>query len=158
MKRRLLVFILGVLLFKRRWVMEKKSVEYFQAVLTLELESLLRQANCTMSEFISQSSPAIEYLDRASMEMDQTFKMRIRSRESRLINKIHQALGRIEDGSYGICDSCGEDISLKRLGARPVTTKCIDCKEEEETQERLTRRTLYSQGFSRGRVQSGSRM
>ena len=137
--------------------MEKQSAEYFQAVLTQELENLLKQANCTMSELISGSSAAIEYLDRASAEIDQTFKMRIRSRESRLINKIRQALGRIADDSYGICESCGEEISIKRLEARPVTTKCIYCKEEEENQERLTRKTLYDQGFSRGRAQSGPR-
>ena len=62
----------------------------------------------------------------------------IRGRESRLIKKLRQALERIDNQTFGICESCGEDINPRRLEARPVTTKCIDCKQEEERLELLT--------------------
>lgn len=118
--------------------MDKTQIEFFRTALFQRLDELLSQANQTMSELLSQNSQEIEYLDRASAEIGQSFKLRIKSRESLLIKKIRQALERIEDKSYGICESCGEDISIKRLQARPVTSKCIDCKEEEEKQELLT--------------------
>ncbi len=74
--------------------------------------------------------------DQASMETDRNFDLRIRDRERKLIKKIDQALARVKDGSFGSCDSCGGDIGLKRLQARPVTTLCIDCKTAQEQEER----------------------
>ena len=62
--------------------------------------------------------------------------LRIRDREAKLIKKIKSALERIDNGTFGICDSCGEEISVKRLKARPVTTQCIDCKTKQEAQEK----------------------
>ncbi|MFH2059599.1 MAG: RNA polymerase-binding protein DksA [Pseudomonadota bacterium] len=115
--------------------MDKKQLEFFKAVLNQRLDQLLSIAGHTMSELILQNSKEIEYIDQASAEIDQSLRLRIRSRESLLIKKIRQALERVENNSYGICESCGDDISIKRLEARPVTTKCIDCKEEEEKQE-----------------------
>lgn len=115
--------------------MKKEQIEYFKAVLNQRLEELMNQAGNTMSELVSQNVQEIEYIDRASADSNQSFKLRIRSRESHLIKKIRAALERIENNTYGICESCGEDISIKRLEARPVTAKCIDCKEEEEKQE-----------------------
>jgi len=75
--------------------------------------------------------------DRATMESDRNFELRIRDRERKLIGKIKDALERIEDGSFGICEECGEDISEQRLKARPVTTYCIDCKTNQEKDERV---------------------
>ena len=69
------------------------------------------------------------------MESDRNFTLRIRDRERKLIGKIREALERIDEGTFGTCDDCGEDISVKRLKARPVTTQCIDCKTEEEARE-----------------------
>ena len=74
--------------------------------------------------------------DRAALEADRNFMLRIRDREAKLIKKIREALERFENGTYGICESCGEDISIKRLKARPVTTQCIDCKSKEEALEK----------------------
>jgi DnaK suppressor protein len=71
------------------------------------------------------------------MESDRNFELRIRDRERKLIGKIKDALERIEDGSFGICEECGEDISEQRLKARPVTTHCIDCKTNQEKDERV---------------------
>ncbi len=74
--------------------------------------------------------------DRASLEADRNFMLRIRDRESKLIKKLKKSLSRIENQTFGICEKCGEDISIKRLKARPVTTQCIDCKTKEEALEK----------------------
>jgi len=116
-------------------MMDTTQIEFFRTVLVKRLDELLHQANHTMSELVSQNFQEIESIDQAAVEIDQSFKLRIRSRESLLIKKIRQALERIENNTYGICESCGEEISIKRLEARPVTAKCIDCKEEEEKLE-----------------------
>jgi len=76
-------------------------------------------------------------VDRASLESDRNFLLRIRDRERKLIGKIEKALERVENGTFGICERCGEDISEERLNARPVTTFCIECKAEQENQEKL---------------------
>jgi len=115
--------------------MDEKQIEFFRNELNNRLDSLLKQANIVVSELLSQNGQEIEYLDRASAYADQSLKLKIRTRESRLIKKLKQALERIENGTYGICEECDEEISIKRLEARPVTTKCIDCKENEEQVE-----------------------
>jgi DnaK suppressor protein len=71
------------------------------------------------------------------MESDRAFTLRIRDRERRLIKKIRQALDRIEDGSFGVCEDCGEQIGVPRLKARPVTKLCINCKSKQEEDESL---------------------
>jgi DnaK suppressor protein len=77
--------------------------------------------------------------DRATLEDNRNLLLRIRDRERKLVSKIDEAIGRIEDGSYGKCEECGGDIGIERLKARPVTTLCIDCKSLQETQERKLR-------------------
>ena len=74
--------------------------------------------------------------DRASLEGNRNLTLRIRDRERKLITKIDEALGRIADGSYGVCEDCGGAIGVERLRARPVTTLCIACKSEQEASER----------------------
>lgn len=74
--------------------------------------------------------------DRGSLEGDRNLTLRIRDRERKLLTKIDEALGRIEDGSYGICEECGGQIGVGRLKARPVTTLCIECKSQQEADER----------------------
>ncbi len=74
--------------------------------------------------------------DRASQESDIALELRNRDRERKLIKKIDESIGRIESGEYGYCDSCGVEIGLKRLEARPTATLCIDCKELEERREK----------------------
>jgi DnaK suppressor protein len=75
--------------------------------------------------------------DQATAETDRNFMLRLKGREQRLLNKIEEALERIDSGGYGICDSCGENIKIPRLEARPVTTLCIECKTEQEEEEKL---------------------
>ena len=77
--------------------------------------------------------------DQASAEVDQNFSMRIKEREQKLLKKIDEALGRLASHTYGICESCGNEIPYKRLKARPVTTLCIECKTSQEEQEKSRR-------------------
>ena len=73
--------------------------------------------------------------DRATAESDRSFTLRIRDRERRLIHKIQEAIKRMDDGVYGVCEECGEDIGVARLKARPVTTLCVSCKARQEEGE-----------------------
>lgn len=77
--------------------------------------------------------------DQASAEEDQRFSMRIMEREQKLLKKVNEALGRMKNQTYGICEQCGGDIPYKRLKARPVTTFCIECKTLQEQKERARR-------------------
>jgi DnaK suppressor protein len=116
-------------------IVEKKDIEYFREVLTNHLEELLSQADNTVSGMTAPKENFPDPTDRASLEADRNFTLRIRDRENKLIKKIKEALDRIEDDTYTICEKCGKDISLARLKARPVTTQCIDCKTKEEATE-----------------------
>ncbi len=118
--------------------MDDKQFVFFKALLGEQLDRLLGQGDLTKSELAFQDGREIESLDQASAQAEQAMRLRIRTRESRLIKKIRQALERIENQTYGVCDQCEEDISLKRLEARPVTSKCIECKEMEERLELLS--------------------
>jgi DnaK suppressor protein len=117
--------------------MEKEQLEYYRGLLQEEMRSLLEDAGKTVSEMTADTTNFPDPTDRATQESDRNFELRIRDRERKLINKIKEALSRIDDGSFGICESCGEDISEGRLKARAVTTLCIDCKMEEEKKEKL---------------------
>ncbi len=75
--------------------------------------------------------------DQATAETDRNFMLRLRGREQRLLKKIDEAINRIDAGLFGICDDCGNEIELKRLEARPVTTMCIECKTLQEEEEKL---------------------
>ena len=116
--------------------MKKKDIEYFKDLLNQRLMDLLNQADDTVSGMTDQRENFPDPTDRASLEADRNFMLRIRDRENKLIKKIKKALDRIENGTFGICEICGEDISNKRLKARPVTTQCIDCKTKEEAKEK----------------------
>ena len=116
--------------------MESEKLEYFRSVLNEEMRSLLGEAGKTVSGMTADTTNFPDPTDRATQESDRNFELRIRDRERKLINKIREALERIDDGSFGICELCGEDISEARLKVRPVTTLCIDCKIEEERKEK----------------------
>jgi len=116
--------------------MKDETIEYFREFLTLRLQELLNRADNTVTGMTHQKENFPDPTDRASLESDRNFMLRIRDRENKLIKKIKKALDRIEDGSFGICESCGEDISIERLKARPVTTLCIECKTRQEAREK----------------------
>jgi DnaK suppressor protein len=116
--------------------MKEKDVKYFENLLSNQLEELLNQADDTVSGMTTPKENFPDPTDRASLESDRNFMLRIRDRESKLIKKIKKALARIETGTFGLCEKCGEEITLKRLKARPVTTQCIECKTKEEALEK----------------------
>ncbi len=118
-------------------MLSKTKTEYFRQMLTERLEGLLEEANRTVSGMTDQGDNFPDPTDRASMESDRNFTLRIRDRERKLISKIQEALYRIEEGTFGICEDCGEEISAQRLEARPVTTLCIDCKKRQENDEKV---------------------
>ncbi|MBI5048741.1 MAG: RNA polymerase-binding protein DksA [Deltaproteobacteria bacterium] len=117
--------------------MEKERLDFFKNLLNAKLEELLAEAGKAVTVLSSTDEEGFpDPTDRASHETNRNFLLRVKDRERRLIAKIHEALKRIDDGAYGICEICGEGISEKRLEVRPVTTSCIRCKEEEEAQEK----------------------
>ena len=116
--------------------MKKKDVEYFRQFLSKRLEELLSQAEDTVSGMTDPKENFPDPTDRAALEADRNFMLRIRDRESKLIRKIKSALERIENGTFGVCETCGGEISVNRLKARPVTSQCIDCKAKEEALEK----------------------
>lgn len=116
--------------------MDEKDLRYFENFLNDRLQELLSHADDTVSGMTEQKENFPDPTDRASLESDRNFMLRIRDREHKLIKKIKKALNRVENGTFGICEKCGDDISVKRLKARPVTTQCIDCKTKEEAFEK----------------------
>ena len=118
--------------------MDEKDLAYFKKVLTQWMEELLDHADDTVEHLLETQEHLADPLDRASFESNRSTKLRIRDRESMLIKKIRKSFEDIENGDYGICEDCGEDISIERLKARPVTSFCIRCKTERESFEKLT--------------------
>ncbi|MFO7761357.1 MAG: RNA polymerase-binding protein DksA [Thermodesulfobacteriota bacterium] len=116
--------------------MDKQNQEYFRKKLIEMREGLISEASKTISGMSSDGNKYPDPTDRASAESERNFELRIRDRERKLLSKIEAALERIEDGSFGICEMCGDDIALARLEARPVTTLCIECKTKEENYEK----------------------
>jgi DnaK suppressor protein len=117
-------------------VMDAEKLEYFRNVLADEMKTLISDAGKTVTEMTSDSSNFPDPTDRATQESDRNFELRIRDRERKLINKIKDAIERIDSGDFGVCEECGDEISEARLKVRPVTTLCINCKMEEEQKER----------------------
>ena len=109
----------------------------FKKLLESQRDELVGNAQKTLSGDIHLDPDDFpNEIDAASSEMNLAFQGRLRERERGLIGKIEQALKKIEDGVYGECESCGEQITLKRIEARPVAKLCIDCKAEQEAIER----------------------
>lgn len=116
--------------------MDQEKVDYFKNLLNERLAELLGQADATVINMTDAGGNFPDPADRASMESDRNFTLRLRDRERKLIKKIKEALERIEEGEFGVCESCGEEIEVKRLEARPVTTLCIQCKTKQEISEK----------------------
>ena len=117
--------------------METAQLEQFREQLEEQRKELLEKILDTINNEVelSQDDMADE-VDLANVLADQNFNLRLRGRERRLIKKINHAIQRIESNEFGKCVVCEEEIALKRLRARPVTTMCIECKEEEERREK----------------------
>ena len=117
--------------------MKKTDVKKIQVVLEEQRSELVAKARKTLLEDMAMDVNELpDDMDFATSQADQGIMLRLRGREKTLLKKIDDALGRIKEGEFGVCDDCGEDINMKRLIARPVTTLCIRCKEEQERQEK----------------------
>jgi DnaK suppressor protein len=116
--------------------MRRKDLTFFRKLLTRRLEELVMEAEKTKNTVKASEESASDPMDQASNQLERDFLLRLRDRESKLIVKIKEALERIENGTFGVCEECGEEISLKRLHARPMATLCIHCKHEQEALEK----------------------
>ena len=117
--------------------MNKAQLKKFKTLLETKRDEIIKKAKQTLNEDMTLDANDLpDEMDLASSEYLQSFTFRLRGRERFFLDKIDQALKRIEDGSFGICESCEEPISIKRLEARPETTLCIKCKEDQERVER----------------------
>ncbi|MCK9174015.1 MAG: RNA polymerase-binding protein DksA [Desulforhopalus sp.] len=114
-----------------------ERIKFFRKQLLTTRDEMLLEANKTLNE-MTETSNVPDPNDRATLESGRSFELRIRDREQKLVKKIDEAISRIDDGTFGICEACGEEIGLKRLEARPVTTLCINCKTSQETLEKAT--------------------
>jgi len=118
--------------------LNKKELKKFQELLEEKRRTVLDRAR----EMLSVENMALDTndlpdeMDLASSEYLQSFEFRLRGREKSLLSKLDLALKKIEDGTFGICEICEEPIGKKRLEARPETTLCIKCKEDQEREER----------------------
>jgi len=122
---------------KKEKFMNAKMKEYFRQKLNNWKNELLVGSSETISNLQNQhNTPQSDLTDRATEEIERSFELRTRDRERKLINKIDAALRRIEEGTYGYCEETGEQISLKRLEARPVATLSIEAQEMHERAEK----------------------
>ena len=117
--------------------MEQKDLDFFKDLLNNMLVEAQQKGDSTLEDMTDNNEMFADPADRATMESDRAFTLRIRDRERRLIKKIHDALQRMENGSYGFCESCGDEIGVARLKARPVTRLCINCKSKQEEDEQV---------------------
>tara|TARA_B100001179_G_scaffold184815_1_gene140472 strand:- start:61 stop:492 length:432 start_codon:yes stop_codon:yes gene_type:complete len=114
--------------------------EYFRNKLIAWRSELIRESSETIKETlqgVELNKP--DMTDRASAETDHALELRTRDRERKLINKINEALMRIDDDSYGYCEETGDPISVKRLDARPIATLSLEAQERHERMERTHR-------------------
>ena len=116
--------------------MKPEKVQLFRYLLSQKMNELLDEAEKTVSDMHTGKENFPDPNDRATLESDRNFELRIRDRERKLLIKLQEAIKRIDDGVFGICEVCSGPISEKRLAARPVTTLCIDCKTKQEKIEK----------------------
>ena len=119
--------------------MNERQRDYFRLKLLNWREDILREAKDTLLHLQEENQNHPDIADRASSETDRAIELRARDRQRKLIAKIDEALGRIDDGTYGYCEETGEPISLRRLEARPIATLSVEAQEHHERRERVYR-------------------
>jgi DnaK suppressor protein len=118
--------------------MNRKSLNHFRLLLKRQLDELARKSDGALSELLIAMPRAADPLDRASIEVERELAIHMVERDKKLVLKIRKALRKIDHGTYGICEECGEDIDINRLELRPVAELCIACKRRQEKMEKLT--------------------
>lgn len=122
---------------KQSSIMNKKELKRFKEILAERKQQVLQAADHSREEGLGvDTNDLADEVDLASTEAGQSLQLRLRDRENVLLKKIEKALKKIDEGEYGVCELCGEEIGVKRLEARPVTDLCIRCKEEQERSEK----------------------
>ena len=117
--------------------LKKKELKRFREILEEKKDEILRNAKKTLNEDMMLDVDDLpDEMDLASSEYLQSFQFRLRGREKTFLKKIDHAMAKIEAGTFGVCEECEEPISMKRLEARPETTLCIRCKEDQERTEK----------------------
>jgi len=116
--------------------MINKKLKFFREILIKKMAGLLGIAESTVTRMSEGDGTFPDPIDRAMTESSTTIELRKRDRERKLISKIQKAIQNTEDGTYGICEVCEDEITEDRLMVRPETTLCISCKEEQEIEEK----------------------
>lgn len=117
--------------------MKKSDLKRFRQILEEKRESVIQRARETIAQDMTLDTAELpDEMDLASSEYMQSFTFRLRGRERVFLHKIDKALKKMEDGEFGVCEECSEEISVKRLEARPETELCIKCKEDQERREK----------------------
>jgi DnaK suppressor protein len=116
--------------------MRATKLDRYKSQLQTQLTMLVGQAEGTVTSMEVDASLFPDPTDRATLEEERGFELRLRDRDRKLIKKIKEALQRIDDGTFGVCSECSQKIGEARLRLRPVTTLCLECKEEEERREK----------------------
>ena len=118
--------------------MRKDLMKKFKKAFEEQKRNLLFNDKVLRDDFQTNSDDRMDDVDQASADMEQALRLRLRNRENLLVKKVDEAIARIDAGTFGECESCGEDIEIRRLEARPTATLCIACKEEAEQREMNT--------------------
>lgn len=116
--------------------MNAKQLAHFRKMLEAWKAELSQDIDTTLHSMQDEQTVFADPNDRATQESDMALELRNRDRERRLIKKINETIAKIDSGDYGYCESCGVEIGLERLQARPTASLCIDCKTLEEIRER----------------------
>jgi len=116
--------------------MNAKQLEHFRKMLEAWKAELSQDIDITLHSMQDEQMVFADPNDRATQESDMALELRNRDRERKLIKKINETIAKIDSGDYGYCESCGVEIGLERMQARPTATLCIDCKTLEEIRER----------------------
>jgi DnaK suppressor protein len=116
--------------------MSPEQEEHFREILLAWKRSLMEEVDRTVHHMQDEATNFPDPNDRATQESEFSLELRTRDRERKLIKKIDEALGRIDDHEYGYCEACGVEIGIRRLEARPTATLCIDCKTLDEIREK----------------------
>lgn len=122
---------------KKKLTEREQRLQSIKMHLMRQRTALLSGAEQALNEQLPGQTIFPDLGDQATAETDRNFMLRLRGREQRLLNKINEAIERIDIGTFGICDDCGNEIDIKRLEVRPVTTMCIECKTLQEEEEKL---------------------
>lgn len=115
-----------------------QDIAEFKHSLSRQLDDLLSSAQRSVGALMQINIQSADPIEQAVFDVDRNYSLRIRDRESRLIKKIKNALAKIEDGTFGFCEACDEEIGLARLQARPVASYCIRCKTILEAREKVS--------------------